>query len=720
MTLSVAVGLARNEGKTSSIKCPSHDDKSPSLSVMPPAIGDDWLRIKCHGGCSTDQILSAGKLSRKDLAPPKTVVLKPALGPIVKAYDYVDETGRLLFQVCRYEPKDFRQRRPNGTGGWIPKIEGVRKVLFYLPAIMVSVANGETIYVVEGERDVESLVLEGLAATCNSGGAGKWLPAYTETLRGADVIVVPDNDVAGAKHLEVVGHALQGAVNRLRVLRLPSTHNGRPVKDATDFFSAGGTLGEFTHQVSGALDWQPAQAMTVEAEVVLKIEGFQLPKSDDDFSQGFLNENADRLRYCPDLKAWFGFDPKMGWSRDETDQTYSSLLKFARDTVLKGLQTAAQLENGAAFTRELFRLKDRRRLDPALELSGKDPRVVTRAGSFDIKPHLIGCLNGTINVLSGEFISFERSDLITRRLSVAYDPRATSATWERFLFEVQPDPVIRTFLQRLWGSALFGAIREHVLPFHYGSGANGKSTALEGLLDLFGSYGAKLTNSLVYLTRNGSAPTLELAGLFGNRFTLGEENSQSGQLNEELLKAITGGDRVKGRFHYSNFIEAPATYKVHLVGNHKPKISGCDDGIWRRFILVPWSVQIPAEQRDLRLRDKLRAESSGILNWLLAGCIEWDQEGLEIPEACKAVTNEFRAESDELADFIGERLEKNLNAYCLKADVYGEYKRWSDLSGIRPVTKRALSLALQERGFEGARSQPSRNHSWIGYALKPQ
>ena len=192
----------------------------------------------------------------------------------MKTYQYTDESGSLLFEVCRYEPKGFAQRRPDGAGGWLYKLEGVRKVLFYLPAILASVANSETIYVVEGERDVESLVLKGLAATCNSGGSDKWLLTYTETLRGADVVIVPDRDAAGEKHLKTVGQALQGAVKRLRVLRLPSAHNGRPVKDVSDFFAAGATLEEFNQQVSAALDWQP-EAAPLEIELPRNIDDVQ-------------------------------------------------------------------------------------------------------------------------------------------------------------------------------------------------------------------------------------------------------------------------------------------------------------------------------------------------------------------------------------------------------------------------------------------------------------
>jgi len=451
-----------------------------------------------------------------------------------------------------------------------------------------------------------------------------------------------------------------------------------------------------------------------------KAEPFRLPRSDDDFSQAFLSARGNRLRFCPDLDTWLHFSPEEGWRRDETRQAYATLLEFARQLVKDGLEEAKKLEDPASFVAQLTRLKDRRRLDPALHLSTTDPRVVVRALDLDSRPEVIGCTNGILDVLTGNFTTFNRDTLVTRRLAVAFDPDAKAPTWERFLSEVQPDPTMRAFLQRLLGSALFGAVRDHVLPFHHGTGANGKSTALETILDLFGGYGAKLTNSLVYASRNGAPPYLELAGLFGARLTIGEENAQGGALNEELLKAITGGDRVKGRFHHCNFIEGPATYKVHLVGNHKPLIAGTDDGIWRRFVLIPWPVSIPPERRDPLLRERITREAPGLLNWLLQGCIDWSRDGLQIPEACRAITNDFRQESDELADFIGETLTKDPERYCLKGEVYTVYKRWAEEGGLKPKTKRQLSTALQERGFESGRTSTTRDHSWIGWALNQE
>jgi hypothetical protein len=159
----------------------------------------------------------------------------------VAAYDYRDEDGALLFQVVRFEPKDFRQRQPNGKDGWIWKMAGVRLVPYRLPELVAAIGQGRAIYITEGEKGVQSLVGLGLAATCSPGGAGKWRKDYARPFAGADVVILPDNDDAGRKHAEQVTASLLPVARSIRVLALPDL----PAKgDVADWIEAGGTLAQ--------------------------------------------------------------------------------------------------------------------------------------------------------------------------------------------------------------------------------------------------------------------------------------------------------------------------------------------------------------------------------------------------------------------------------------------------------------------------------------------
>jgi hypothetical protein len=172
---------------------------------------------------------------------------------IVKTYDYRDETGELLFQVVRFEPKDFKQRRPDGRGGWVWKLGDARRVPYLLPELVKAVAARETIYIPEGEKDVDNLRAIGLAATTNPGGIKKWRAEYSEYLRGADIVVLPDNHAEGREHGEQVVASLHGIAKRVRVLDIGKHWPSCPDKgDISDWLAAGGSAEKLRAMV-GAL-----------------------------------------------------------------------------------------------------------------------------------------------------------------------------------------------------------------------------------------------------------------------------------------------------------------------------------------------------------------------------------------------------------------------------------------------------------------------------------
>lgn len=177
---------------------------------------------------------------------------------LTATYDYIDEHGEVLYQVCRFEPKDFRQRRPDAGSptGWNWSVKGVRQVPFKLPELIEAASQGQLVFVVEGEKDAMALAKQGLTATCNAGGAGKWPDGFAEHFVGADVVILPDNDEAGRNHAAVVGAALTGHAARVRVLHLPDL----PAKgDVSDWLKAGGD-GPHLYALAETLakPWTPA------------------------------------------------------------------------------------------------------------------------------------------------------------------------------------------------------------------------------------------------------------------------------------------------------------------------------------------------------------------------------------------------------------------------------------------------------------------------------
>ena len=179
-------------------------------------------------------------------------------------YPYHDAAGKVLFEVVRYDPKDFKQRRPDSTAidGWTWNTKGVNKVLFRLPEILRDIQNGKSIFICEGEKDALAMVERGFSATCNPGGAGKWQDSYTETLRGADAVIIADKDVPGRAHAALVAGKLHGVAKSVRVLELPDA-GGKTIKDTFDFFAAGGDAGQIGGLVDATPAWTPASVPEV-------------------------------------------------------------------------------------------------------------------------------------------------------------------------------------------------------------------------------------------------------------------------------------------------------------------------------------------------------------------------------------------------------------------------------------------------------------------------
>jgi putative DNA primase/helicase len=222
-----------------SARCPAHDDQHNSLSV---STGNDGrLLIYCHAGCSFESISSALNINRSTGKR------------IVATYDYIDEDGEILFQSVRFEPKNFLQRRPDGTGGWVWNLKGVRRVPYRLPQLLES-AEGATVCVVEGEKDADRLAALGFVATTNPGGAGKWRDEYSQYLSGKHVVIFPDNDEPGRLHAEQVARSAYNLAASVRVVNLP----GSPPKgDVSDWLDGKGIEDGLQELIERAQLWTP-------------------------------------------------------------------------------------------------------------------------------------------------------------------------------------------------------------------------------------------------------------------------------------------------------------------------------------------------------------------------------------------------------------------------------------------------------------------------------
>jgi putative DNA primase/helicase len=233
--------------------CPAHTDEHPSLSLRE---GDDGkVLFHCHAGCEQEAVIQEFKdldLWQSQANTTGTYSSRPPRGKLVIAYGYLDEAERLIFESCRYEPKTFRLRRPDGQGGWVYSIKDIRLVPYQLPGII----KAEVVFIPEGEKDCINLKNQGVTASCNPMGAGKWRKEYNRYFVGKRIVILPDNDEPGRRHAESVARHLHGTATSVKIIELP----GLPEKgDVSDWLAAGGTAETLLQIASMAPEWQPSK-----------------------------------------------------------------------------------------------------------------------------------------------------------------------------------------------------------------------------------------------------------------------------------------------------------------------------------------------------------------------------------------------------------------------------------------------------------------------------
>jgi putative DNA primase/helicase len=298
--------------------------------------------------------------------------------------------------------------------------------------------------------------------------------------------------------------------------------------------------------------------------------------------------------------------------------------------------------------------------------------------------------------------------MITKLAPVEYDPDAEAPLWTAFLDKVldRSESLIRC-VQRITGYSLTGNTSEQCFFILYGTGANGKTTLVETLRAMLGEYAMQTRVETLMVKRNATIPE-DIARLKGARLVTASEAEEGHRLAESLVKQLTGGDRLTARFLYSRSFEYAPEFALWLETNHKPTIYGTDRAIWRRIRLVPFTVAIPEDEQDRELGRKLKAELPGILTWAVQGCLEWQREGLGVPEEVRAATQSYRAEMDKLGRFFDDCCVIDKLAEVGASDLYRAYDDWCTANGEKSVSGTRFGRQMAERGFEKGRGKQGR------------
>lgn len=419
-----------------------------------------------------------------------------------------------------------------------------------------------------------------------------------------------------------------------------------------------------------------------------------------------LNDNGNALRYVDRFNKHLRHTSTHGaivwntnhWERDELGLA-QEMAKQTVESIMNEVKPEWPVEMVERHRKWQVTSGNEPRLRAMMKLGFSDPRVSMRFEDFDRDPWLLNVFNGTVDLRSGKLQKHQQEDYITKLAPVWYDKNATCPTFEAHMnLVMQGNKRLVKYLQRLLGYGITGMVSESIFPIFYGSGQNGKSTLLRAMRNVIGTGYVSTAPSGFLMLKNREEHPTEIADLAGSRMIIASETGKGSRLNVEQMKQLTGEDRLKGRYMRQDYFEFPITFKVMYMTNHKPVVTNTETATWRRIKLIPFLASIEYHQRDPLIDEKLRSEASGILNWLIEGCRDWQNNGMQEPDEVKAATEEYKSDSDLMGEFIREELVFGEGRKVSTDRMQVLYEGWAQQAGIaRTYSKKGLSVALKER-----------------------
>lgn len=457
-----------------------------------------------------------------------------------------------------------------------------------------------------------------------------------------------------------------------------------------------------------------------DAEGALSFEAFRakveppagavpLPWSDDALAERFAATHGHELRYVATWKRWLRWDGSR-WRRDNTLCVFDQARTLCR-------AVAAELDKADLNARRA--LGDANTVSAIERLARSDRRLAARPEQWDADIWLLNTPGGVVDLRTGAVRPATPDDLMTQATAVAPAPAGTDCPlWRAFLARVTGgDDALQAYLRRLIGYCLTGSTQEQMLAFLHGTGANGKGVFLNTIAAILGDYAKTAPAETFEASPHGRHPT-ELAMLQGARLITAQETEEGRRWAEARIKSLTGGDPITARFMHGDFFTYQPQFTLLIAGNHKPGLKSVDEAIRRRLHLVPFTVTIPAQERDGTLTERLRQEAPAILRWAIEGCLAWRHEGLRPPPAVIAATDEYLQSCDLFGDWLGECTE-TASDYTREtsADLYTSWRTFAERAGEKPGSKKDLGERLSRAGFR-ARKGTAGWREFAGLSLK--
>jgi putative DNA primase/helicase len=424
------------------------------------------------------------------------------------------------------------------------------------------------------------------------------------------------------------------------------------------------------------------------------------------------------------------------WERDDHNQHLAaveglvdSLLEEAAelskkiDWAIKKKNSQGRSEHEALRTavyKRVTRLRTDRGRSPCIKfaVSCRKPLTIT-AEDIDLNPWLLACRNGVIDLRSGKFRDGRPEEYITKVSPIewkGFDEKCPQ--WEHFLFDIFNDnQELVDYIQRLLGYATSGSIHEHIMPVFWGKGRNGKGTLVKVLQYIMGPLAGTIQTELLLhqkMQRSSAGPSPDIVDLKGLRMAFASETEEGQRFSASKVKWLTGGDRLVGRnLNEKSLIRFDPTHHIFLLTNNKPTVAGDDYAFWQRMHLIPFRISYVLKPReemenferpaDLDLEKKLKAEASGILAWLVQGCLDYQKNGVQPPQAVKEATLDYQWEEDLLGQFVNIYCLKTLGAKTKSSDIYDKFNRWFKSNNPKSSLSHKVFGTMMRRRFDATK-----------------
>lgn len=420
-----------------------------------------------------------------------------------------------------------------------------------------------------------------------------------------------------------------------------------------------------------------------------------LARSDDGNAQALIDQYGDRLRYCAERGRWLSWTGNVWeWQQSSGGHAREYAKRIARDLPEAG--TEAQNHKRRALSAK--------GTSDMLVQAQTDPRITVSIDMLDSHAWELNTPGGIIDLRTGNLIPSDPQKLHTQVTTCTPDFDADPSMWLDFLAQTFPLQDLVDYMQRLVGYSAVGEVREHLLPFAYGGGGNGKGVFLEAIKGVLGDYATTSPNGFLMAT-NYAPHTTEIARLAGKRMVICSEVNEADRFDEAKVKQLAGGDTLTARFMRQDDFTFIPTHQLWLMGNHQPAVESGGHSFWRRLRLIPFTHTVPDTQIIEDLQGILaRDHGPALLAWIARGAAAYAKGGLQEPSGVKAATEDYAHSVDTVGRFLEEECtihqagaapHFSTTVSALRA----AYDRWCADNGETPQKGRTFQTQLRSHGI---------------------